>query len=128
MGGFPKETILVDAETPSGAIENMVIRAEKHDRFVRFTASAIADEFAIVSLMHARRFPVAEPLWLEADQGRLARRFMVSRRVDGINTTDWLGNSMRFSPALLRSFMETLARLHNTCIDDAMRPTRLSDW
>lgn len=128
VGGFQKETILVDALRSDGEDVAMVIRAEKSDRFVKFTASAITDEFSIVRLMWKRGIPVAEPLWLEADEARLGRRFMVSRRAAGHNTGSAYGDSQRFPQALVRSYLETLAGIHNQPIDDRLAATALAQW
>ncbi|WP_285021526.1 phosphotransferase family protein [Novosphingobium sp. fls2-241-R2A-195] len=128
VGGFQKETILVDAIRSDGEEVAMVIRAEKSDRFVKFTASAITDEFSVVRLMWKRGVPVAEPLWLEADEERLGRRFMVSRRATGRNTGSAYGDSQRFPEALVRSYLDTLARIHNQPIDDRLAATALGQW
>lgn len=128
VGGFQKETILVDAELASGEIEAMVIRAEKHDRFVKFTASEITHEYEIVDQVWQHGVTVAEPLWLEADAARLGRRFMVSRRAVGRNTGDATGNSAKFPSELTRSLIETLARIHGLPMDGALARTRLGHW
>ena len=53
MGGFQKLTIMVTQQTTGGTCEQMVMRAEKDDRFVRCVGSAVVDEFEIIRL--ARR-------------------------------------------------------------------------
>lgn len=128
VGGFQKETILVDLETVSGTIEAAVIRAEKHDRLVAMTASAIVDEFAVVSMLWTRGIPVAEPLWLEDDEGRLGRRFMVSRRAAGANTGSAYGDSAAFPEALLRSFLGVLAAIHALPFEADVTGTALGRW
>jgi aminoglycoside phosphotransferase (APT) family kinase protein len=128
VGGFQKETILIDAELAAGGIQAMVIRAEKQDRFVRMTASEIVDEYPIVELMWGNKVPVAEPLWLERDPILLGRRFMVSRRSPGVNTGSAYGNSQRFPPALLHSFLTTLAQIHRVPTDEAAAATALGKW
>lgn len=128
VGGFQKETVLVDAERADGGVDEMVIRAEKHDRFVRFTASAIPDEYAIVRMLWDKGVRVAEPLWLEADEALLGRRFMVSRRAAGANTGSAYGDSGRFPDALVRSFTGALAAIHAVPIDHAVRATALGRW
>lgn len=128
VGGFQKETTLVDAELASGEAQAMVIRAEKHDRFVKMTASEIVHEYPIVRLMNDVGVPVAEPLWIESDDSLLGRRFMVSRRARGGNTGSAYGDSQAFPPALVRSFVATLARIHASPIDDAVRATKLGGW
>lgn len=129
VGGFQKETFLVDAALASGGeTVSMVIRAEKHDRFVRMTASAISDEYGVVRPLWERGIPVAEPLWLEADASLLGRRFMVSARAKGRNTGSAYGDSAQFAPALTRSFVETLARIHNQPIDADLAATALGPW
>lgn len=128
VGGFQKETVMVDAELAGGGLDPLVIRAEKHDRFVRLTASEIVEEYAIVRLAWDRGITVAEPLWLEADASRLGRRFMVSRRASGRNTGDATGNSAAFPAALTRSFIETLASIHRLPMDEALSATTLKRW
>lgn len=128
VGGFQKETILVDGELTAGGIEAMVIRAEKHDRFVSFTASEITHEYEIVRLLWQQGITVAEPLWLEADAALLGRRFMVSRRAAGGNTGDATGNSKQFPPELTRSLVETLARIHAVPLENDLARTRLGHW
>lgn len=128
VGGFQKETILVDAELNNGDIEGLVIRAEKHDRLVRMTASEITEEYEIVRLMTAAGVPTAEPLWLEADASTWGRRFMVSRRVRGRNTGDALGSAGSFPPELTRSFVEALTRIHNLPLDEHVAKTTLGKW
>jgi aminoglycoside phosphotransferase (APT) family kinase protein len=128
VGGFQKETILADGVLADGSIEHMVIRAEKPDRFVRFTASAIVDEHAIVQLMRSSGIPVAEPLWLEADETVLGRRFMASRRVSGHNVGDAMGSATVYPAELTRSFIETLVRIHALPHDEAVAATQLNMW
>jgi aminoglycoside phosphotransferase (APT) family kinase protein len=53
---------------------------------------------------------------------------MVSRRASGTNTGSAYGNSQRFSPALLRSFLATLAQIHTVPIDHAVAATALGKW
>ena len=128
VGGFQKETIMVDAELANGSLEALVVRAEKHDRFVKLTASEIVDEYAIVRRVFEQGITVAEPLWLEDDPSRLGRRFMVSRRAAGRNTGDATGNSGAFTPTLTRSLVETLARIHTLPIDETLAATPLGRW
>lgn len=126
-GGFQKQTVLVKADF-GGSEQSIVVRAEKGDRFLRHTASDIADEYSIVRLMWDAGLPVAEPLWLENDPGRLGTRFMVSRRAAGANAGNAVGSSSAFSPALLRSFLSTLATIHAVPLDAALAATPLGQW
>lgn len=128
VGGFQKETVLFEAERVDGGVEAMVIRAEKHDRFVRFTASEITEEYEVVRAMWDKGLRVAEPLWLEADPSRIGRRFMVSRRAPGGNAGDAMGSPQPYSPKLAHSFLATLARLHTLPIDKDVAATKLGGW
>lgn len=128
VGGFQKETVLFEAERTDGAVEAMVIRAEKHDRFVRFTASEITEEYAVVRMLWDKGVRVAEPLWLEADEARLGRRFMVSRRAPGGNAGSAMASPEPYSSKLARSFLQTLAGLHSLPIDAQVAATPLGGW
>lgn len=130
VGGFQKETIVFDAELPDGTIQSMVIRAEKHDRFVRFTASEVTDEYEIVRVMWDKGMSVAEPLWLEADDSLLGRRFMVSTRARGGNAASATPGASSFAwPAeVTQALLTAMAQLHNLPLDAAVAETKLGTW
>jgi aminoglycoside phosphotransferase (APT) family kinase protein len=75
-----------------------------------------------------KHIAVAEPLWVEADDSRLGRRFMVSRRAAGGNVAAAIGGSGRLDQDVVRSFIETLAQIHALPLDDAVAATKLGSW
>ncbi|RQR22049.1 phosphotransferase family protein [Burkholderia sp. Bp9143] len=128
VGGFQKETILVEALKADNSVDAVVVRAEKNDRFLKHTASEIDDEFEIVRLMWNAGIPVAEPLWIERDASALGSRFMVSRRAPGENAGNAVGSASKFSRDLTQSFLTNLVGIHNIKVDDSVAITKLIRW
>ncbi len=127
VGGYQKITILFDVEDAAGKVESMVMRAEKAERFVEMPASAITDEFEIVTMARDNGLQVAEPLWLEADEKKMGRRFMVSRRIRGENLGSAIQASGAIPEAVVKSFVKTLAKIHTTPLPQNL-PACLEPW
>ncbi|SCW72054.1 Phosphotransferase enzyme family protein [Sphingobium faniae] len=125
VGGFQKDTILLSV-SQNGGESDLVIRAQRPDRFVRLDAGYVVDEFAIVKTIHDCGGTVARPLWVESDASCLGAAFMVSDRVAGRTPSSGLVPEA-LSDAELRQIVETLADLHGLDAD-AFRPTCIGHW
>lgn len=104
-GGFSKETIFfVLTDERDGTTQDLVIRK---DLPVPLIEKTVVREFPLLRKLHARSFPVAEPLWLEADRALFGGSFLVSRRVAGTNdVATWASD-----PARARAACGELARI-----------------
>lgn len=115
-GGFSKTTVLFDAVYADGAREALVIRADPDKGLLFLPASHVENEYPVLRLAHKVGLPVAEPLWLEADERRLGRRFLVSRKGAGANIGSRVDVDDRFDEALLGDFLQRLVQIHDTPI------------
>jgi aminoglycoside phosphotransferase (APT) family kinase protein len=73
MGGYSKETYIVQVTLEDGKPTTFVIRK---DGYGLPTGSSVASEFAILREVHGLGLPVPEPLWLETDPAHFATSFM----------------------------------------------------
>lgn len=113
-GGFSKTTVLFDAVYADGGREELVIRADPLQGLLFLEASKVEYEFPALRAVHRAGLPVAEPLWLEADESRLGRRFLVSAKGRGHNIGSRVDIDSRFTENLLGDFMQRLVQIHNT--------------
>ena len=111
-GGFQKLTILFDLADDTGRTEQLVLRGEQQDRFVRTHLGAIEDEFEVLTILRDLGLPVPEPVWLEDDSSRLGRVFMVSRKVPGRVVGTAVDLHGPLPEPVMRSFVTTLARIN----------------
>ena len=129
-GGLQKLTILFETSQPVCGVQSLVLRAEQSDRFLALDLGGIVDEFAIVQLVFEAGIPAAEPLWCEADPGALGRRFLVSRRVEGINYGSAVGVD-DMPDEVARAFVELLVKLHSFPVrqhHEGLLRTPLARW
>ena len=109
LGGFSKETILVDIDSRAGA-EGVVIR---RDNPYGPVDSTVVDEFQLVRGLFRAHMPVAEPLLVERDDSVLGYPFMVSRRAQGVTVPHTVGISVGGEHLeTARALAEVLAKLH----------------
>ncbi|HKQ82299.1 MAG TPA: phosphotransferase family protein [Steroidobacteraceae bacterium] len=131
VGGFQKLTILFETHEPLLGSQSFVMRAEQPDRFAPLELGAVVDEFAVINVLRSMGLPVAEPLWLESDPTLLGRRFLVSRKAEGINYGAAVGVDKRMSEEIARAFVTTLVRIHRTPLNHYRRElsaTRMKHW
>jgi aminoglycoside phosphotransferase (APT) family kinase protein len=131
IGGFQKLTIMFTIESAEGMREALVLRAEQPDKFLSLDCSEIADEYEVLKLVFDAGLPVAEPMWLETDVAPLGRRFLVTRKVDGVNLAHAAGAGERMSEADARSLVEALARVHRVPLEDwggYIKHSKLKRW
>ena len=128
VGGYQKITALFDVEDDSGACDAMVLRAEKDDRFLKLDAGNVVDEYAIVRVAFEAGLSVPEPLWLEADKSKMGYCFFVSRKAPGTNYGSAISAEKSIPDDVARSFIQTMARIHQTPISDALRRTAIGHW
>jgi aminoglycoside phosphotransferase (APT) family kinase protein len=130
IGGLQKLTIVFDTEDEAGNSESLVLRGERPDRFVTLDFGLIADEYEVVKVAFAAGLPIAEPLWLETDAAELGRRFMVSRKVLGINYGHATG-VIDIPEDIAKSFVVSLAHLNSVPLEahaEAISRSRLARW
>nr|WP_087573242.1 phosphotransferase family protein [Sphingomonas sp. CDS-1] len=113
-GGFSKTTVLFDAVYADGVREELVIRADPLQGLLFLEASHVENEFPALKVVFKAGLPVAEPLWLEADESRMGRRFLVSRKGRGHNIGSRVDVDDRFTESLLGDFLQRLVQIHNT--------------
>lgn len=118
-GGFSKTTVLFDAAFGDGGRESLVIRADPRDKLLFLDAAHVENELPLLRLVHAAGHPVAEPLWLEEDETRLGRRFLVTRKGPGHNVGTRVDMKTQFTEQLLGEFIERLVAIHDTPVSPA---------
>ncbi|MET0986287.1 MAG: phosphotransferase family protein [Steroidobacteraceae bacterium] len=131
VGGFQKLTILFETNLELCGCRSFVIRAEQPDRFALLELGAVVDEYAVLKLLALMGLPVAEPLWLESDPAKLGRRFLVSRRAQGINYGAAVGVEKRMTEDVAKAFVTTLVHIHRAPLNNYRRElsaTRMGHW
>lgn len=110
-GGFSKKTVMFETTDDLNGKQSLVIRAEQPMPLLFYEGSKVTREFPMIRYMENQGIPVAKPLWLEDDAGKLGVRFIISRKGDGKN---YGGNisTEPLSEALLKDYLDVLARLH----------------
>ena len=125
--GFQKTTILCVIRDARDDAQGIVIRAEKPDVFLTLDAGKVKEEFDIVTLLHRRGIPVAEPLWLETDPAELGYRFMVSRQVAGTNPGNPLAPET-LDDETAREVVRVLAQIHAVRPDKRLQESCVAPW
>lgn len=130
-GGFSKNTVLFETQDELNGRQALVLRGEQPFDLLRYAGSDVTQEFFMIELMRESGMPIAEPLWLEADDRHLGCRFIVSRKAEGRVYGGALGSDEALRPKLVHSVVATFVRMHNLKIDTenplAMR-SHLKEW
>lgn len=111
MGGFSKETVLVDIQSSAG-VEGIALR---RDNPFGPVDSSVVDEFHLLEALHAAGLPVAQPLGLEVDHAALGQPFLITRRMPGRTVPNTVGIAV--GPEHIETILclaEFLAQLHRT--------------
>jgi aminoglycoside phosphotransferase (APT) family kinase protein len=116
-GGFSKFTLLFETEDGVNGAQQLVARVEPPVKFMELDGMDIRNEFPVVLTAFCAGLPVAEPLWLEADEGRLGRRFFVSRKVAGEVYGTAKGGDRELPEDVVRMLAQAMARIHSTPLD-----------
>jgi aminoglycoside phosphotransferase (APT) family kinase protein len=130
-GGFSKFTIMVTTTDEVNGEQALVLRVEPPVKFMELDGMDVRNEFPVVDFAWRAGLPVAQPLWLEGDEGKLGRRFFVSRRVAGSILGTAKGTDGAIPKDALRMLARTMARIHTTPLDPsspAIRASHLSRW
>ncbi len=116
-GGFSKFTLLFETEDAVNGTQQLVARVEPPVKFMELDGMDIRNEFPVVQTAFRAGLPVAEPLWLEADENRLGRRFFVSRKVAGEVYGTAKGGDRELPLAVVRMLAQAMARIHSIPLD-----------
>ena len=125
--GYQKTTVLVTTRDVEGHEQELVIRAEKREVFLRLDGGKVAAEFEIIACVREAGIKTAEPLWLENDPTELGQSFIVSRCLPGINPGNPL-NPQPVGDAAARAIVQTLARIHAVPLSDKIKSSPLGHW
>jgi aminoglycoside phosphotransferase (APT) family kinase protein len=119
QGGFSKDTFIATLCGAGRPADQIVIRRDAPSGPI--DASVVA-EFPVIAGLFRGRFPVAEPLWLEADDGHFGSAFLVTKRVPGAAPLHPDGVTLMVGPEdgahAARQFARLLARFHATNLVD----------
>ena len=116
-GGFSKITLLFDTNDSKHGKRSLVLRGERKATPFLMDGSQVINEYPTLAYAYSAGLPVARPRWLETDPAELGMSFLVTDRANGINYGSFLGSSRELSPAVIRSLVETLAKIHATKLD-----------
>ena len=108
-GGRSKDTLLLEVEALPGLPASIVLRVD----LGRYGTSVCA-EYPLIVALHRCGVPVPEPLWLEEDAAPLGGAFLATRRMRGAPGGNMWGEGIKVSPAVVKAFAESLAKLHRT--------------
>ena len=124
LGGFSKDTFLVDLNSDAGR-ESVVIRRDNPHGPVNYS---VAKEFVLLSALHRKGITVAEPLLLETDKSVFAHPFMVMKKLPGISLAATAGIAVDASHiAAGRALAEVMASFHRAEIREFNLPRTLYD-
>ena len=76
--------------------------------------TSVCAEYPLIAALHRCGVPVPEPLWLEEDTAALGGAFLATRRMRGAPGGNMWGEGINVSPAVVKAFAESLAKLHRT--------------
>lgn len=109
-GGFSKETVFFTLLGQSGAgPQNLVIRK---DISIPINDATVINEFPVLEKLYAAGFPVAKPLWVEADASLFGGTMLISERVAGSSdSAAWSGDPERAATAC-RELARIMAKIH----------------
>jgi aminoglycoside phosphotransferase (APT) family kinase protein len=130
-GGFSKNTVLFESQDELNGRQALVLRGEQPFDLLCYAGSDVTREFFMIQLMRESGMPIAEPLWLEADERHLGCRFIVSRKAEGRVYGGALGSDEALPPHLVNSIVSTLVRMHNIEISAAnplALESHLKEW
>lgn len=130
-GGFSKFTVMIETRDAVNGPQRLVARVEPPVKFMDLDGMDVACEFPVVLMAYRAGLPLAEPLWLEDDIGKLGRRFFVSRRVAGSVMGTMKGSEDAIPRDVLRMLASTMARIHTTPLDRAdplIASSHLGKW
>jgi len=108
VGGGSKGTYFVDLRNTAELPERVVVR---HDHPTGVTATSVADEYALLELVHSAGMPTPAPYAFDADVSVLGAPFVVVGALPGHNIGDW-NEVWEPSHEFAVGIAHTLARLH----------------
>ncbi|VWX50206.1 phosphotransferase family protein [Novosphingobium sp. 9U] len=109
-GGFSKQTVFFALEDDTAGTRDLLVI--RKDLPVPLIEKTVVNEFPLLQALYAQGFPVAEPLWLEADASQFGGAFLVSRRVAGSNDASRWGSDPELADAACQKLAQVLATLH----------------
>ncbi|HKT74973.1 MAG TPA: phosphotransferase family protein [Steroidobacteraceae bacterium] len=109
VGGYSRDTFIIAARTPAGAIEQFAIRRDLP--FGPVAASA-ADELHFLERLQALGIPVARPRAAVRDRSFLGQPFLLTDRVPGVVATAPMSADRALGDSGARELAQILARLH----------------
>ncbi|MDB5971513.1 MAG: hypothetical protein JWQ90_3963 [Hydrocarboniphaga sp.] len=110
LGGFSKETFIIDAQADGNAMPLVMRR----DIALGPVAGSVADEVPLLRALHAQSMPVPRPLLVEADRSVFGEAFFIAPKAAGetafsnVHGLDMGGGQENAARALA----EVLGRLH----------------
>jgi aminoglycoside phosphotransferase (APT) family kinase protein len=108
-GGRSKDTLLLEVDALPGLPSSIVLRVD----LGRYGTS-VCSEYPLIVALHRCGVPVPEPLWLEQGTAPLGGAFLATRRMRGAPGGNLWGERINVSPAVVKAFAESLAKLHGT--------------
>jgi aminoglycoside phosphotransferase (APT) family kinase protein len=110
-GGRSKDTLLLEVDALPGLPNSIVLRVD----LGRYGTS-VCSEYPLIVALHRCGVPVPEPLWLEQGTAPLGGAFLATRRMRGAPGGNMWGEGINVSPAVVKAFAESLAKLHRTAL------------
>lgn len=80
QGGGSKQTVMFDKVGGDGAVESLVMRRDFPDPYF---GNTVKNEFPVIQALHAKGFPVPQPVWIDTSSTCFPEAFMVTRRIIG---------------------------------------------
>ena len=118
-GGRSKATISIDFTTADGPREIVV----RKDFELGSAGISVVEEYPVILAAWQAGLPVPQPLWLEEQRSAIGGKFIAFSKVRGKSMGTLFTSDA--SPAFLRAFAATLAKLHAVDIDTSGLSERL---
>ena len=118
-GGRSKATILIEFTTADGPHEIVV----RKDFELGSAGISVSEEYPVICAAWEAGLPVPQPLWLEEQRSAIRGKFIAFSKVRGKSMGTLFASDA--SPAFLREFAATLAKLHAVDIEKSGLGDRL---
>ncbi|MEJ2410949.1 MAG: phosphotransferase family protein [Novosphingobium sp.] len=130
-GGYGRATVLVEFDQPVLGDTALVIRAQLPDTVVSFERIDIQSEYQVFRLAHAAGIAAPEPLVLEDGDNETGTKFLIVRKLPGVNYGSVFSASRELSDALIHDLIRVLAQIHSVDIGQhagIVGASHLAEW
>ena len=119
--GWGKVTLIIELERTNLPLTSMVIR---QDAGLSGTGTHVIDEYPVIKFVHDHGLQVAEPLFINREDGRFGRPFIVMSKLSGVTAGGFGGPDAECTREALFELAVFAARLHALDPRDSSLPAQ----